>query len=223
MESTMELDDFKQAWQTLDRRLEQHNALHLRIYTDGKLDKTRSGLRPLFWEQLAQIVAGALLTLMAGSFWVDHRAVFHLLASGVIVHVYGVLIIILGAHTMALIKQIDYAAPVLDIQKQLAQLRSFYIRGGMFAGLSWWVLWVPFLIVLAGLGGDAKGQSWLLSFLYISTGIGVAGLLATWWFHRWSRQPSRPRLAKAMEDGLIGGSLRKAQRVLDEIAQFERE
>ena len=42
METPMELDDFKQAWQTLDRRLEQQNTLSLRLYADGKLEKARA-------------------------------------------------------------------------------------------------------------------------------------------------------------------------------------
>ncbi|MCY7353748.1 MAG: serine/threonine protein kinase [Lysobacter sp.] len=223
METIMELDDFKQAWQTLDARLERQNALNLRLYTDGKLEKARSGLRPLVWGQALQMVFGVLLMLLAGSFWVDHRGVLPLLVSGLIVHAYGLAITVIGGITLGMISRIDYAAPVLGIQKQLARLRSFYIRGGMFAGLSWWVLWVPFLIVLAGHGGDIDGQAWLLSVLYINTGLGVAGLLATWWFHRWSRHPSRPRLAQAMENSLTGESLRKAQRVLDEIERFQQE
>ncbi len=43
----MELDDFKQAWQSLDRRLEQQHVLNLQLFKDGKLDETRRGLRPL--------------------------------------------------------------------------------------------------------------------------------------------------------------------------------
>lgn len=223
METTMELDDFKQAWQTLDRRLELQNAINLRLYTDGKLAKARAGLRPLFWGQVTQMGFGVLLMLMAGSYWTAHLDAPHLLVSGLAVHAYGLAITILGGITLGMISGIDYAAPVLGIQQQLARLRRFYVRGGMIAGLSWWVLWLPFLVVLTGLGGNADGQSWLLSFLAINTAAGIAGLLATWWFHRWSRHPSRPRLAKAMDDSLTGGSLRKAQRVLDELAQFERE
>ena len=223
MESTMELDDLKQAWQTLDRRLEQQNALNLRLTTDGKLEKARAGLRPLVWGQVAQIGFGVLLMLMAGSLWADHRDVPALLVSGLIVHAYGLAITILAGVTLGKISQIDYAAPVLGIQKQLAELRRLYIRNGMVAGLSWWLLWMPVLIMLAGAGGNANGQAWLLSYLPTGTAIGVAGLLATWGFHRWSRHPNRPRLAKAMEDSMSGSSLRKAQAVLDELAQFEQE
>jgi hypothetical protein len=80
-------------------------------------------------------------------------------------------------------------------------------------------MWVPLLMVLAGLAGvDVHA-----SVIWIGMGIGITGLLGTWWFHRWSLSPKRPRLAKAMEDSVTGGSLRNAQRIAGEIAQFEKE
>lgn len=223
MESTMELDDFKQAWQTLDRRLERQNEINLRLYADGKLQKARAGLRPLVWGQVAQIVFGVVLMLMAGSFWADHHAMPRMLISGLLVHAYGLVITIMAGVTLGKISQIDYAAPVLGIQQQLAELRRFYIRNGMVAGLSWWVLWVPVMAMffMGVFGADLYANA--PSVIWIGTGIGIAGLGATAWFHRWSRDPRRPRLAKAMEDSMTGSSLRKAQRSLDELAQFERE
>ncbi len=222
MEPTMELDDFKQAWQTLDARLDRQNEISLRLYTDGKLEKARAGLRPLFWGQVLQVAFGVLLMLLAGSFWFDHRDVLPLLVSGLIVHAYGLAITLIGGITLAMIHRIDYAAPVLGIQQQLAQLRRFYIRNGLIAGLSWWLLWMMPAVVLV-LAGDVDVSLSVRRFLYANAGVGVAGLLATCWFLRWSGHGSRPRLAKAMHDSLTGGSLRKAQRVLDEIEQFRKE
>lgn len=221
-EHIMELDDLKQAWQTLHKRLEQQNALNLHLFKEGKLEKTRSSLRPLFWGQIAQLLFGLPFIVLAVSFWPEHRDVPHLLLSGLIVHAYGVLTIVMSGITLGMIGRIDYAAPVVQIQKQLAQVRRFYILGGMIAGLPWALLWIPLMTVVFGLLGV---DMWIQapSVIWIGGSVGVAILLGTWWFHRWSRHPSRPRLAKAMEDSVTGGSLRKAQTYLDEIAQFEQE
>ena len=218
----MELDDLKLAWQTLDRRLEQENQLSLQLCKDRKLDKARSRLRPLYWGQIIQIIAGALVTLMAGSFWTSHRDAAHLLIAGLIVHAYGVLMIGLGARTLWLIGQIDYAAPVVAIQQQLAQLRSFHIRNSLWAGLPWWLLWMPLMMMLLIhlFGADLYANA--PSLFYGGTAIGVVGLLATWWLQRWSRDPRRPRLAKFVHDSVTGASLRRAQGELDEIARFEK-
>lgn len=219
----MELDDVKVAWKTLDRRLERHNALNLRLYIDGKLDKARAGLRPLFWGQIAQMLFGLLFVLLGVSFWPAHRDVPILLAAGVILHAYGVLTIVMAGITLGHIQRIDYAAPVLEIQKQLARLRRFHVINGMVTGLPWWLLWMLPVLVLAVLSGNAQGQAWVVSFLGTGTAIGIAGLLGTWWFHRWSRHPDRPHLARRLDDSLSGGGIRRFSRVLDEIRQFEKE
>jgi hypothetical protein len=57
--------------------------------------------------------------------------------------------------------------------------------------------------------------------LWITVAVGVAGLMATAWFHRWSRDPARPRLRRAMENAVTGGTLVKAQKNLDELKAFD--
>lgn len=225
MENIMELDELKATWQALDRRLAQHNRINLELFKEKKLEKARTSLRPLFWGQLAQMLfLGLPLVLLAGCLWagLESTPPLPLLLAGIFVHAYGVATIALAGGTMGLIRTIDYSAPVLVIQKQVAKLRRFYIINGMIAGLPWWLMWVPVLIVLSGLAGvDLYARA--PSMVWTGLGIGVAGLLATGWLHRWSRGGKRPKLAKAMEDSVTGGSLLKAQRVLEEIAQFEKE
>ncbi|MGY1426422.1 serine/threonine protein kinase [Lysobacter sp. A289] len=222
-ESSMELDDFKLAWQTLDQRLQQHNALGLQLLRERGLDRARKHLRPLWWGQVAQMLFGLACVLLGATCWNLQTDQPPLLVAGIVVHAYGIATMIAGGVTLGLIGKIDYAAPVVRIQKQLAKLRRFYVASGAAVGLAWWVLWVPFLMVLAGLDRNAEGLAWLQSWVYISLAFGFAGLLATWWFHRWSRHPSRPRLTKAMDDSVTGGSLLRAQARIDEIERFERQ
>ena len=227
MENIMELDELKNAWQALDRKLERQNAINLVLLKDDRTKKMRSSLRPLFWGQLAQLLFGLPFVLLASILWMRAGSVpldlpWHVVLAGVFVHVYGVATIALAGSTMGLIRTIDYSSPVLGIQKQLSKLRRFYIINGMITGLPWWFMWVPVLMVLAGLAGvDLYARA--PSVVWIGMGVGFAGLLGTWWFHRWSRSPKRPKLAKAMEDSVTGGSLRNAQRIASEIAQFEKE
>ncbi|MET0580504.1 MAG: serine/threonine protein kinase [Pseudoxanthomonas sp.] len=193
----MELDELKATWQALDHRLAQHNRIGMELFKEKKLEKARTSLRPLFWGQLAQmLLIGLPFVLLAGSLWMslEGRPPLPLLLAGIFVHAYGVATIALAGCTMGLIRTIDYSAPVLGIQKQLARLRRFYIVNGMIAGLPWWLMWVPVLMVLSGLAGvDLYARA--PSVVWIGLGIGVAGLLATWWFHRWSRSGRRPRRA----------------------------
>jgi len=219
----METDELKVAWLDLDKRLAQSDRINLALYKDSKVDKARTSLRPLFWGQVLQMLFGIAFIALASLLWMQGPTMpASVLVVGIFVHVYGIAVTAMSGMTLGLIRGIDYAASVVAIQKQLARLRRAYIISGMVAGLPWWLLWVAVLIVLAGLGGGdlvAKAPA----LLWIALGIGIPGLLGTWWFHRWSHISARPKLAKAVHDSLTGSSLRKAQRVLDEIEQFRTE
>lgn len=217
MEAIMELDDFKSAWQALDKKLAQQNALKLAELRDRKLGDARRSLRPLAWGQMATIAFGILMILLGVGAWTSHRDGGIVFFSGLIIHAYGVLVIIAGASTLARIGSIDYSAPVLTIQQQLSRLRRWYVGWGAAIGLPWWLLWLPFLVCLSG--KDVTQVPWLVE---ISGTIGVVGLLATGWFHRWLQRPGREKLRRSMDDGAAGRSLVRAASVLDEIARYEK-
>ncbi|MFT3807567.1 serine/threonine protein kinase [Arenimonas sp.] len=219
----MELDDLKNAWQTLDRRLEKQNSLQLQIYRDGKLDTLRRSLRPLRWGQALQMILGACLVILSAGFWNRYSYDTAMLIVGIVMHVYGIACIIAGGIVQGGISEIDHSAPVLTIQKQLAIVRRRYVLSGMIVGLPWWFLWVLVLVMLtkAGTGINLFASAPWLAWGGIAGGL--LGLLGTWWFHRWSRDPSRPKLAKFMDDSVTGSSLRKAGALLDEIAAFEND
>lgn len=229
MDTTMELDELKQAWQTLDRRLQQQNAMQFQLLREKRIDKMKSSLRPLLWGQIIQILFGAWMILIGVDVWASHREVPHLLIAGLVMHVYGVATVIAGGVVCSGIAGIDHTAPVLELQRRLARLRRNYVISGMCVGLPWWVMWVPFIMTLAmsATGIDiyavADASSPLANWLNISLAVGVLGLFGTWAFHRWSRHPSRAALGKKLDDGAAGGSLLKAQAELDALKAYAEE
>lgn len=219
MDIAMEPDDIKSAWQALDRHLQRQHTLELHRFREEKLRRMRSGLRPLFWGQLLQLLLGAGIVLLAATLWSTHPRAVAVIVAGVLVHAYGVACIIGAGATVGAMAKIDNAAPVLEIQKQLARVRKTYVIGGMVLGIPWWFLWVPFVMVLAGLAGvDVYARA--PSFVAWSMAVGMAGMLGTWWVYRWSRRPAR---AQALDDALSGASLRRARAQLDELERFERD
>ena len=222
MDTHMELDDFKAAWQTLDRRLQLDNRLKLHELRERKLDKARGNLRPLFWGQVAQILFGIPFLLLAALLWTTSPEHVSSIIAGVLVHAYGVSTIASAGVVLGQLGKVDYSMSVLDIQKQLLRARTLYIRSGMVAGLPWWFLWIAILQVLTGLGDvDLLVKAPVL--VWLGYGIGVIGLLGTWWFNRWARQPERAEFGRKVDDSLTGGSLRKALAQLDELRRFERD
>ena len=155
METIMEPDELKHIWQAMGRQLERQEAINLQLFRERKLARARGSLRPLFWGQVVQILFGCLFLLLATLFWSVGPHPAHVVLAGIVVHAYGIGTIIVAGMTLGAIRRIDYAAPVVAIQKQLASLRRLYLVNGMVAGLPWWFLWVPGLLVLAALGGLA--------------------------------------------------------------------
>lgn len=216
----MELDELKQAWQTLDRRLQQQNALQFDALRERKAGIIKASLRPLFWGQLVQMLFG-IATVLAGVWlWKNFSSITTVLVSGIVVHLYGVATIIASGAVLGGISKIDRSLPVLELQQRLATLRRTYIIGGAVVGLPWWLLWMVPPLVVVSLQAQQTGATVFSPTLLGWCAVGVAGLVGTLWFHRWSHKPGREALAKRLDDGAAGGSLRRAQAELDALKAY---
>ncbi|MGI8955773.1 MAG: hypothetical protein ACR2II_02520 [Chthoniobacterales bacterium] len=217
-----ELDDLKSTWQTLNRNLERQHALAFHQFRENKLTRFRSGFRLLVTGQIIQIICGGLLALLGGSFWVDHLGVAHLMIYGISLHLYGVMMIIFAARDLYTIRQFDYAEPVLTLQKQLAELRRWRLRAGLWFGITGCFIWIPIiLMIFYCLGADVwKRNPEVVGWFFLSALICLAFVYA---LIAISRRAGREDLAKKMEDSSAGRSIRRASSVLEEIERFERE
>lgn len=226
----MEPDELKAAWQALDRRLAQHDRINLELLKESKLEKARGHLRPLFWGQWLQFLLGIGLILLGVACWTRNTDVTGLLVAGILVHAFGVITAVAATITLALIGTIDYSAPVLKIQKQMATLLRFYTVNANVCGLPWLIMWVLVVVAFAGLGEVAPQaatppQTATPAWIWISLAIGVVGLLGTWGLALWKRR--RPVMEQtANEDTCVADGadgIRRSQRTLDEVVRFEQE
>lgn len=216
----MELDELKSAWQTLDRHLERQSALNLHIFVEGKLDKVRASLRRLYWGKIAQILFGDALIYFGIMSTIHYHDVPRLLACSVFMLAYGLLIVVLGGVTIGKVSSIDYAAPVLEIQKRVGALHRLQIIGSRCAGLPWWLLWIAIFVLEVKANLDTDLFVAAPSFVWANVALGVIGIFtSTWLYRRWRQK--RPDAVRRFEDQSFRG-LANARKVLDEIEQFER-
>lgn len=234
-EALVELDELKAAWQALDRRLEREHALNFARFKHDRMRSVRGALRPLVAGQLVQACLGALTVVWSAMFWVEHRMTPHLVALGVLLQLWAIALTALAVVEMIAVAQIDYASPVLAIQRRIAELRARRILMTPFFVVTGCVMWVPVtLVVFHQIGGaerwadlpemvawfvwaeEPQVLAWLLANLLIVPALALLLL-------RWLRDPRRARLAKRVDDELAGRSLLRAESMLEEIAAFERE
>jgi len=217
----MELDEMKQAWQILNKRFEHQQGFNLQMFRDDRAGKARRRLIPLRWGQGLQIAAGVVLMFLAASFWIDHLAEPHLCAEGLLLHAYGLMLVLTAARNLYLQDRVDFAAPVIDIQKRLAVLRQWRLREALLYGVTGCFVWIPLVLVLfALLGADVWAEAPLVVASFLAGGMACLGLM--YGLIRWSLRPGHARLRRALLDSCIGRSVLDTQAMLDEIARFER-
>ncbi|KAF1006177.1 MAG: hypothetical protein GAK28_02795 [Luteibacter sp.] len=219
----MELDEMKLAWQSLDRRLERQEALNWQILRERQGDRLRRGLRPLVWGQLAQMVLGVAVAVWGIGFWHGHLGIWQAMACGIAMQVFGTLTVIFTARVLGMVHAIDYAAPVLDIQRRIARLRAWRVKveAPLFALLGS-VIWIPVMLMLGQYAMDRAGVTWggaqgVLAWILLSAGVSLALVgLAYVLLRRFGRR-------RWMEDSFAGRSVTRMEAMLDEIARFEKE
>ena len=221
MDTTMELDDLKSAWQSLDARLALQNRLQLELLHERRLDRARRNLRPLLFGMGLQAALGLFLVLLGIACWKQNLGVPGLFASGIALHAFGVLHIALAGIVSGLATTLDFAAPVLAIQKRLRLLLRIQVLNSNLSGAPWWVMWVLVVVAFAGLGRVDPAAGTPL-WIQLSLALGVAGWLGTyalsWLSSRRARRAGRG-------GGLLdeSGAIRRGRALLDEIAEFERD
>jgi hypothetical protein len=221
----MELDEMKTLWAELDRRVDASIDFDRRILKELKLGKAQSALRRLAVMPLFELGVDILAVLLLGAFLAQHIHVARYAVPAIALQVAAVLKLASNVRQLTMLGGIDYAAPVVAIQRQLAALRALRIGTTKWILLLGPLLWTPVLIVAAKalLGFDvyaAFGPLWIA--LNLAFGVAVLAL-ALWIARRHAGALRRSPFLARLADDIAGRSLAAATTHLDEIARFEDE
>ena len=217
----MELDELKAAWAQQAQRIDQLEVLALQAWQQPRQTSVQRRLRWFSGVQLAWLLVWIVVTVLAASFWVEHRQTPQLLLTGLALHLYGIAAIWVSITRALLAVHADAVeAPVLTQQRRLARLRRFTALTELGLGLPWFCLWLLALqwacVQWLGLDLYAMAPAWFLGTL----GFGVAVMLGSIAAARWAmrRLPASYRLQRLL-DSLSGQSLARAQQQLRELEQ----
>ena len=221
----MEIDEMKAAWRELDRRMDAGVERDQRIWKELKLDRTRSALRRLAGGPVVECAIDALAVLLLGVLLVEHIQAVRFAVPILALHIAAIVKLSATVRQLVLIAGIDYAAPVVEIQRRLAALRALRIRITRWALLLAPLLWTPMVIAAAYVlvGVDLyRGFGLLWVGLNLAFGLAVIAL-ALWIARRHAGWLGRSRLLQRLADDIAGRSLLAAAGHLDQIARFEDE
>jgi len=217
----MELDDFKTLWLENDRKLGQVVRVNMRAAMT--LMRAERALRWHSRSLLVELILGILALLVIGSFIGDHLREPRFLVPAVLLHLAAIASTGACVRQLLLLHEIDYAAPVLDIQRRVERMRIERIRITQATFVAAPLLWTPLLIVaMKGLLGlDAWAifdTAWMIANVLFGAAFLIAMVLLA--RHYANREGGSPRLQRLMDD-LADRSLQQARRSLEEVARFE--
>jgi len=208
----MELTELERAWQGLDERLAGLER-HARAEREYRvLDGVRGRLRWIGLFQTLQLLVGLAIVLVVAPWWVERWGSWHLVAYGVVVHAYGLSLLIVALLQLFVVGWLDFRKPVATVQKRLLLLRRIRLWGERWLLPVAFFAWMPATFaLLASMGMDI----WLSHPGTVVTNAAVAVVLAgaaAWYTFG-------PRFRGHFERDAIGGSLAAAQAELDALAK----
>ncbi len=189
---------------------QQETAARLLVSRRELMDRVRTSLRPLRSGQIIQVFVGIALILLGAQCWAQNTGVPHRLICGLILHVYGIVVIGAGLNVCTRIRRMDYAKPVRQVRKMLDQVRKAYLLGGPLVGFPWWLMWLPASVAI---GFDEVLNPYCL---WLSLAVGIPGFAISLWLHRRIVR-SNETSGGTWQKGLIGESLSRAYMSLEEI------
>ena len=218
----MELNELKSTWQILEKALERGNQLSVAMLRQQRLDAVNRSLRPLKLNQAFQIFLGVLFIVLAGLLWSTKPTAISVILGGIFVQAYGIGCVMTAGMVFSSLSRIDYAAPVVEVQGGLARVRRAYGICVLVAGLSWWFLWIPLLMLLAGLA-HVDLYAHAPSVIWVGLATGIVGLLGMYSMYIYSLKSSNMQLRQFIERATFGRSLQNALQQLNEVRKFEEE
>ncbi|HET7931449.1 MAG TPA: hypothetical protein VFL63_08690 [Rhodanobacteraceae bacterium] len=214
----MDIDELKRAWSEMELRQDGMEALLGIGFRENRLGKVRAALRPLFWGQLLQLALGVVLSVWGAGLWATQVGQIGVLVCGLVVHAYGLLLIGFAARNLYLVQAIDFAAPVLDVQRSLAKLRAFRVSVETPINfVACCFVWIPVAWAALAAIGVHPALGGFLAWALASSVIGMLAIGVVVWAMR------RLGHGQRVEDESAGRSVTRAQAALDDIARFERE
>jgi hypothetical protein len=221
----VDLDSLKALWKETDRRVESIESivrLQQRTAWASTRESTRSKLssvRLVLWYEVA---AGAAAAMIAGSYLADNIRSIQFAVPAGLLQLAAIVTLAFAAYQLMALAEVDYAGPVVPMQRQLARLRAVRARGNRWLLLSAPLLWALLVIVVPHglLGVDVYrtfGLPWVLANLAFGFAVIGSGVLVIRWFPRLRGSAFLGRIG----DDLTGRRVAAASAALEEIGRFQ--
>lgn len=218
----MEFDELKSAWRALETKIDAEHALNAKVFTELKLERARSALRPIWWLLLTQLAIAVGAVVLLGAFLADYWQVPRFAVPAILLDITALMLIASTAGQLRVLSAIDYGQAVVTIQSMLTELAVRRAREVRWQWLLMLPLWIPLaIVVMQGIFGFDIYRVFGARWIAVNVVVGIALTpLVVWLARRFDHQDG---IAKGVADDIAGRRLSDAMRRLDEIGAFRSE
>ena len=139
----MENLNLLEIWKQNESLLDQSIKLNTKLLKEVKLDQAKSSLQRLLFLPVSTLVFFILAASYSLHFAVTHHATWYFAFSGAVVTFFSLLFILSSARQLRQILSIDYHAPVVKLQKRMAQIKVSVVHNLRIA--AWMLPFSPFI------------------------------------------------------------------------------
>lgn len=209
----MNLEELRAQWAIYDRKLDTLLRFNAETAREARLGKARTRLRCLGALAIAEGVLAAGFAIFLVAFIARHPESTRLAAYAAVLLAMSVPSIVLNVRQLVLLARIDYAAPVVAIQRRIEALRIARIYAGFWELAAGAAVWPLAAIVLLQALYDVDWSGVSVAFIGANGIVGAVAGAALWSF----------RNRGAIQAPFAGGALESARSELAELVAFERE
>ena len=215
----MELDELKSSWRRLDQRVHELTLINRSLSIDNAVGKARSRLAPLMIGAAAGALIGAAFAIVSAIYVGDHWDSPAALFAGSFLCLMSLAYASVHAVRLHLAQRIDFALPVIEIQRSLASLQRWEAWSFHAMWMACCLLPLGVLngvaIALQGAALWSRAPAWLVANILVCLAFG-AGPLVVYLVSR-RRQG---KLAARMETFLSSRTIVDARAAIAEIDEF---
>ena len=222
------LDDLKTEWMARDRQLETQLCMNAMMLRDTLLEKHSTTLGSAMRGNVFPILFTIPFLAFFGWFIGRHIAEPAFLLPALLLQIWTVVMLALSIHQRNELRNLDYGRPVLELQRQVEQIKIARLNTFKWAFLTGQLLWwIPFMLVLfKGLLGVNlyTVSAFMPTFIAWNIAFGVAFIPFALWASKQlaGRLGASPRFQQ-FTDGIAGSEVVVAREFLEKLARFGRE
>lgn len=137
----MEAGELKKILAAYNTKLDGKISLNLATFKSINLDKSEKRTQSILKYRIIEIVVFSLLALFIGNYIASNWNQPHLAISGIIVGVFTLIALSGSIGQVVLLKQIDFAKPIVDIRKKIELVNShglLFLKLMLLSTPIWW-------------------------------------------------------------------------------------